>query len=52
MLHLPEFSRVLSESKGYFTAEYQGRRCCIAHAKAPGFETYSTDWYSLIIQPS
>ena len=51
VLHLPEFSRVLSEKKGYFTANYQGRPCCIAHAKAPGFETYSTDWYSLIIQP-
>ena len=51
-LHLPDFSRVLSERKGYFTATYQGRSCCIAHAKAPGFETYSTDWYSLIIQPS
>ncbi|MDX1929072.1 MAG: methyl-accepting chemotaxis protein [Pirellulaceae bacterium] len=52
MLHLAEFNRVLSESKGYFTADYQGRPCCIAHAKAPGFETYSTDWYSLIIQPT
>ena len=52
MLHLPEFSRVLSEKKGYFNANYQGRPSCIAHAKAPGFETYSTDWYSLIIQPS
>lgn len=50
-LHLPEFTRVLTEKKGYFTAEYQGRQSCIAHAKAPGFETYSTDWYSLIIQP-
>ncbi len=50
-LHLLEFPRVLSEKKGFFTARYKGRSCCIAHAKAPGFETYSTDWYSLIIQP-
>lgn len=51
MLRIADFSRVLSDKKGYFTAEYQGRPCCIAHAKAPGFETYSTGWYSLIIQP-
>ena len=51
VLHLPEFPRVLSERKGFFVANYQGRACCIAHARAPGFETYSTDWYSLIIQP-
>jgi hypothetical protein len=51
ILRLPEFSRVLRESKGYFIADYRGRKSCIAHARAPGFETYSTGWYSLIIQP-
>ena len=50
-LHLPEFNRVLAENKGFFIGNCQGRNCCIAHAHAPGFETYSTDWYSLIIQP-
>ncbi len=50
-IRLPEFSRVLSEEKGFFIADYHGQRCCIAHARAPGFETYSTGWYSLIIQP-
>ena len=51
-LRIPEFSRVLSERKGFYMAEYKGRRCCIAHSQAPGFETYSTGWYSIIIQPA
>lgn len=52
VLRIPEFSRVTTERKGFYLAEYQGRRCCIAHAESPGFETYSTGWYSIIIQPS
>jgi hypothetical protein len=51
LLHLPDFSKVLAEDKGFFMADYQGRKCCIAHARAPGFETYSTGWYSIIVQP-
>ena len=42
---------VFTRKKGFYVAPYQGRKCCIGHAKAPGFETYTTGWYSLIIQP-
>jgi hypothetical protein len=42
---------VLAERRGFFLTTYEGRPCCIGHAKAPGFETYSTGWYSLVIQP-
>ena len=42
---------VFTGKKGFFETAYQGRQCCIGHAKAPGFETYTTGWYSLIIQP-
>jgi len=42
---------VFTRSKGFFVTHYQGRECCIGYAKAPGFETYTTGWYSLIIQP-
>ena len=42
---------VLAERKGFFVTNYQGKECCVGHAKAPGFETYSTGWYSLVIQP-
>jgi hypothetical protein len=40
-----------ARAKGFFVTNYQGRECCIGFAKAPGFETYTTGWYSLIIQP-
>lgn len=42
---------VFARSKGFFTTQYLGRECCIGFAKAPGFETYSTGWYSVLIQP-
>jgi Methyl-accepting chemotaxis protein (MCP) signalling domain/Cache domain len=42
---------VFARKKGFFVTQYQGRNCCIGFAKAPGFETYTTGWYSLIIQP-
>ena len=38
-------------SKGFTTLKFDGRDCCVGFAKAPGFETYSTGWNSLIIQP-
>jgi hypothetical protein len=42
---------VFTRKKGFFVTHYQGRDCCIGYALAPGFETYTTGWYSLIIQP-
>ncbi|MEL6106901.1 MAG: methyl-accepting chemotaxis protein [Planctomycetota bacterium] len=49
-LPLPDFDKVVKSPKGFFTTKWKGNRVCIGHAKAPGFETYSTGWYSLIIQ--
>ncbi len=46
-----EIPDVFTRPKGFFVTNYQGRECCIGFAKAPGFETYTTGWYSLIIQP-
>lgn len=37
-------------SKGFTTIKVDGRDCCVGFAKAPGFETYSTGWNSLIVQ--
>lgn len=51
ILELADFDRVLAQSKGYFISAYKGQQCCVAHAQAPSFETPSTGWYSLIIQP-
>ncbi|MEM9364371.1 MAG: methyl-accepting chemotaxis protein [Planctomycetota bacterium] len=51
-LSLPQFDRVRTRAKGFFTGDFEEQRYCIGHAKAPGFETYSTGWYSLVMQPS
>lgn len=37
-------------SKGYVLSEFESKKVCMAHAKAPGFETYSTGWHSILIQ--
>jgi cache domain-containing protein len=41
---------LFAEKKGFIIQEYNGKNCCIAHASAPGYETYTTGWHSLIIQ--
>jgi hypothetical protein len=46
------FEPVFNQKKAFFVAHYQGKQCCVAHARAPGFETYSTGWFSVIIQPT
>ena len=45
-----EREQLFAEAKGFIIGEYNGSKCCIAHASAPGYETYSTGWHSLIIQ--
>jgi hypothetical protein len=52
VLELPEINRVFENTKGFFVAKRAGRRICIGHARAPGFETYSTGWYSIVVQPA
>jgi hypothetical protein len=46
------FEPVFTQKKAFFIADYGGNQCCVAHARAPGFETYTTGWFSLIIQPT
>ena len=50
-LNIPDFARVLGSDKGFFVDTFDDQLCCIAHAASPGFETYATGWYSIIIQP-
>lgn len=45
-----EKESLFAKKKGFIIGEYNGSKCCIAHASAPGYETYSTGWHSLIIQ--
>ncbi|EMI52775.1 methyl-accepting chemotaxis protein [Rhodopirellula sallentina] len=47
---LPCWETIRSESKGFFIDQYRGKKYCIGHAKAPGFETYSTDWIAVVMQ--
>jgi hypothetical protein len=42
--------RLFYDSKGYVLERVDGKDVCIAHAKSPGFETYSTGWHSILIQ--
>lgn len=50
-IQLPNFDQLIREKKNFIIADYAGKKSCIAHAQAPGFETYSTGWHSLVIQP-
>jgi hypothetical protein len=50
-LELADRDQAFALKKGFLLDSYNGKRCCIAHAQAPGFETYSTGWHSLVIQP-
>lgn len=50
-ISLPEMGTLFAEPKNYATLRVDGKQCCVAHARAPGFETYSTGWHSVIIQP-
>ncbi|TWT77999.1 putative sensory transducer protein YfmS [Posidoniimonas polymericola] len=43
--------RLFDQPKGFEMQKEGGRRCCVAHAQAPGFETYTTGWHSVIVQP-
>ena len=49
-LELPDQKRLLSEKKNFVIVRQDGKLRCIAHAHAPGYETYSTGWHSVIIQ--
>jgi len=50
-LDLREMDRLRNTEKGFFVTDIGGRRVCVGHAQAPGFETYSTGWLSVVTQP-
>jgi hypothetical protein len=49
-LNFPEIAAIFSVEKGHKIITHDRKEVCIAYAKAPGFETYTTGWYSLIWQ--
>ena len=42
---------VHQDRRGFMIALVDGEQSCIGYAKAPGFESFTTGWNSLIIQP-
>lgn len=42
---------VEAHRKGFMTLSIEGRPHCLAYADAPGYETYTSGWNSLVIQP-
>ena len=51
VLQLPNASKLQEVSKDFYLATIGETLWCIGHAQAPGFETYSTGWHSLVMQP-
>lgn len=49
-IEFSERSDLFAQKKGYCVARIGGKKCCVAHALSPGFETYATGWHSLLIQ--
>jgi len=45
-----DVARVLSAENGYSIENYRGKETIVSHAKAPGYEGYTTGWHSLILQ--
>jgi len=50
-VRLPDQKALFAEEKNFAMREIHGKQFCVAHARAPGFETYSTGWHSVLIQP-
>lgn len=49
-LQLRHPEKVMAIPHGFIFDQIEGSPAIIAHAKAPGYETYSTGWHSLILQ--
>lgn len=49
-LQVNRFHDLVQKEKGFEMQELQGRPTIVAHAPAPGYETYTTGWHSFILQ--
>lgn len=50
-LDVPNRDSLFAQPKNFETIDLDGKKYCVAHARAPGFETYSTGWHSVLLQP-
>lgn len=49
-ISIPQLSNHSEQAKSWTRSQVNSQECFIGHAKAPGYETYSTGWHSVIIQ--
>jgi hypothetical protein len=49
-LNISHLESLILQGKGFTNAELHGIPTLFAIATAPGYETYSTGWHSIIIQ--
>jgi hypothetical protein len=47
---LPELPTLLSPARNFLLTHIDDVEYCIGHARAPGFETYSTGWHGIVMQ--
>jgi len=45
-----DLNKVLASETGFTIETYRGEETIVSHAKAPGYEGYSTGWHSIILQ--
>lgn len=50
ILNLPAWSEIQKLKRGYRMLTLDGASHCLGHACSPGYETYRSGWYSLILQ--
>ncbi len=49
-LKIPCWRDITRSNRGYRILDIDDVPHCVGHAKSPGFETYQTGWYSLVVQ--
>ena len=47
---MQRYSSLLNGEEKYVQETVDGKEYCVAYAKAPGFETYSTNWHAFLVQ--
>jgi hypothetical protein len=49
-LDLPDRERLFAETRGFREVSLGGTEHLVGHARAPGYEGYTTGWHSLVLQ--
>ncbi|MBY0588955.1 cache domain-containing protein [bacterium] len=50
-LTIPGLKSLFQQPRGFAVQQLADERVIVAHAQSPGFETFSTGWHSVIIEP-